>query len=188
MLSIPLKMSSNNYITPDIASILRSLAATASTHAAPALPIEVTKPISPPGPQLDRTIDNAINLDLDLEIEEGEYDPNDALLPISGHETKHSLSSNAVIPPTPSSTISRTDSFQCIPKPIAVDPRSIITYPAALRHITKVVARNEATMARLRKLIASQHQHERQWWDGRQALVKQQGERGEGRKKVEDVL
>ncbi|MCJ1438595.1 hypothetical protein MMC27_007985 [Xylographa pallens] len=181
-------MSSNNYITPDIASILRSLAATASNHAAPALPIELTKPISLPESQLDGTIDNAIGPDLDLEIEEGEYDPNDALLPCSGHDTKHSLSSNAVTTPTPSDTISKTDNFQYIPKPIPVDPRTIITYPAALRHITKVVARNEVTMSRLRKLIASQHQHERQWWDGRETLVKQQGEREEGRKKVEDVL
>ncbi|MCJ1386496.1 hypothetical protein MMC17_009622 [Xylographa soralifera] len=181
-------MSSNNYITPDIASILRSLAATTSNYPAPALPIQPAKPISPPRPQLDGSIDHAANPDLVHELEEGEYDPNDVLLPIPGPEPQNPLSSHASITTTPSNAISKTDSFQYIVKPTTVDPRTIITYPAALRHITKIVARNEATMSRLRKLIASQRQHERQWWDGRETLVKQQGEREEGRKKVEDVL
>ncbi|MCJ1398918.1 hypothetical protein MMC11_002119 [Xylographa trunciseda] len=181
-------MSRNNYITPDIASILRSLAATTSNNPAASPPIHLAKPISPPRPQLDGSIDRVLDLDLDLELEEGEYDPNDALLPISGHEAQVPLLSQATVAPAPSNTISITDNSQSVPKPTAVDPRSITTYPAALRHITKIVARNEATMSRLRKLIASQHQHERQWWDGREALVKQQSEREEGRKKVEDVL
>ena len=182
------KMSNNSYITPDIASILRSLAATTSNSTPRTLPVQLAKPVSPARPQLDGTIDHAIDLDLDFELEEGEYDPNDALLPISGHETKPPLSSHAIITPALGDAISKTENFQSIPKPTIIDPRSITTYPAALRHITKIVARNEATMCRLKKLISSQHQHERQWWDGREALIKQQGEREEGRKKVEDVL
>ncbi|MCJ1320559.1 hypothetical protein MMC15_005899 [Xylographa vitiligo] len=181
-------MSNNSYITPDIASILRSLAATTSNSTPRTLPVQLAKPVSPARPQLDGTIDHAIDPDLDFELEEGEYDPNDALLPISGHETKLPLSSHAIITPALGDAISKTENFQSIPKPTIIDPRSITTYPAALRHITKIVARNEATMCRLKKLISSQHQHERQWWDGREALIKQQGEREEGRKKVEDVL
>ena len=181
-------MSSNHYITPDIASILRSLAATTANHPASHLPIQLTGSILASEPQLDGTIDHAISLDLDLELEEGEYDPNDALLPISGHETKPPLSSHTAIIPIQGDADPKVDRVQSILQPITVDPRSITTYPAALRHITKIVARNEASMSRLRKLISSQHQHERQWWGGREALIKQQGEREEGRKKVEDVL
>ncbi|MCJ1285599.1 hypothetical protein MMC26_004940 [Xylographa opegraphella] len=181
-------MSSNNYITPDIASILRSLAATTSHHPAPPLPIQPVRPNSPRASQLDGTIGHAQDLDLGLELEEGEYDPNDALLPIQGHERGPTVSSQTTVTSTLGDAISKTEISQSIPKPTTVDPRTIITYPAALRHITKIVARNEATISRLRKLISSQHQHERQWWDGRQALIKQQEEREEGRKKVEEVL
>ena len=181
-------MSSNNYITPDIASILRSLAATASNSQTSSLSTHYTNPISAPRPQLDGSPDHHVDLDLDLGLEEGEYDPNDALIPISGQETQPSLSSPVIISQIPTNTTPTSRNVQRIPKSSPMDPRSITTYPAALRHITKIVARDETTMSRIRKLIASQHQHERQWWDGRQALIKQQGEREGGRKKVEDVL
>lgn len=43
-------------------------------------------------------------------------------------------------------------------------------------------------MARIRQLIRTQQQHERQWWEGREALVRKQQQRGEGRKALDDVL
>ncbi|MCJ1392176.1 hypothetical protein MMC18_005043 [Xylographa bjoerkii] len=181
-------MSSNNYVPPDIASILRSLAATASNNPTLPLPVHLTEAVSAPSSQLDGSPEHGVDLDLDIGLEEGEYDPNDALLPIAEQGTQLPLLSHAVTFPDPISAVSTSGNTQFIPKAAPVDPRSITTYPAALRHITKIVARNEATMSRVRKLIVSQHQHERQWWDGREALVKQQGEREEGRKKVEDVL
>jgi hypothetical protein len=38
----------------------------------------------------------------------------------------------------------------------------------------KTVARNEALQSRIRHLIRTQHQHERQWWEARQALIAKQ--------------
>lgn len=43
-------------------------------------------------------------------------------------------------------------------------------------------------MHRIRHLIQTQHEHERQWWDGRVSLVTQQAGREEGRRKLNSVL
>ncbi|KAJ5092119.1 hypothetical protein NUU61_006989 [Penicillium alfredii] len=55
-----------------------------------------------------------------------------------------------------------------------VDPATITTWPAALRYVMRTVAQSEETQLRIRGLIRSQHSHERQWWNSREALVKKQ--------------
>jgi len=52
----------------------------------------------------------------------------------------------------------------------------------------KTVARSDAIQMRIRKLIQVQHEHEKQWWEGRKALVERQSARAEGQKKLDDVL
>jgi len=52
----------------------------------------------------------------------------------------------------------------------------------------RTVARSEGTMARVKRMIRVQHEHEQQWWDGRQALLQKQEGREEGRKKLDEVL
>jgi hypothetical protein len=37
-------------------------------------------------------------------------------------------------------------------------------------------------------MIKTQHEHEDQWWAGRQALLQKQEARKEGQKKLDDVL
>jgi len=37
-------------------------------------------------------------------------------------------------------------------------------------------------------MIKSQHEHEQQWWNGRQDLIERQKARKEGQKKLDDVL
>jgi hypothetical protein len=37
-------------------------------------------------------------------------------------------------------------------------------------------------------MMKVQHDHEQQWWNGRQALVEKQNARLEGKKKLDDVL
>ena len=174
-------MSASNYTTPDLASILRTLAA--STPSSQLLPqcqpqtSHFSSIIAPPQAQVDGPHDP----ELDLSLSEGEYDPNDALLSTSASISHPDPPSAPVPSPAPLAA-------QSTPSAPSIDPRTITTYPAALRHITRTIARNEATMVRIRKLIASQHQHERQWWHGRELLVKQQGEREEGRRRVDEVL
>lgn len=43
-------------------------------------------------------------------------------------------------------------------------------------------------MYRIRRLIRTQHGHERQWWEGRASLVTKQAGREEGRRKLNSVL
>ena len=156
-------MSSDEYQTPDLASVLRTLAA----YAPPSTP---TAPVI----QSHTPIQTASALD--TELEEGEYEPSEATMPSLPAPT---AASNA-----PPKSLHR----QPINSPQITDPATLTTWPAALRHVTKNVARNDAAMARIKKLIHVQHQHERAWWDGREALKKKQIDRIEGRKKVDDVL
>lgn len=69
-----------------------------------------------------------------------------------------------------------------------IDPASITTWPAALRYVMHTVAQNEETQLRIRGLIRSQHHHERQWWEGREALLKKQAARGQKKKELDAVL
>ncbi|KAL9112981.1 MAG: hypothetical protein Q9227_002846 [Pyrenula ochraceoflavens] len=68
------------------------------------------------------------------------------------------------------------------------DASKITEWRAAQRYVTFSLATNEAATTRIRKIIKSQHEHERQWWAGREALVRKQGNRAEGSKQVADIL
>ncbi|KLJ06082.1 hypothetical protein EMPG_10482 [Blastomyces silverae] len=68
------------------------------------------------------------------------------------------------------------------------DPSTITTWPAALKYVMKTVAQNEATQSKIKKLIRTQHDHEKQWWEGRQALLSKQAGREAKRKQLDDVL
>lgn len=70
----------------------------------------------------------------------------------------------------------------------AIDPSTITTWPAALRYVMRTVGQNEETQLRIRGLIHSQHNHERQWWKGREALLERQQARGDKKKELDAVL
>lgn len=67
---------------------------------------------------------------------------------------------------TPNSSLQRKD--------VGVDPATITEWPAALKHVMKVMAQNEDVQNRVKKLVRTQHDHERQWWAGREAIMTQQ--------------
>ncbi|KAJ5731988.1 hypothetical protein N7493_003469 [Penicillium malachiteum] len=69
-----------------------------------------------------------------------------------------------------------------------VDPSTITTWPAALQYVMRYVGQNEETQLRIRGLIRSQHSHEKQWWNGRQALLQRQQARGDKKKELDEVL
>lgn len=69
-----------------------------------------------------------------------------------------------------------------------VDPSTITTWPAALRYVMRTVGQDEETQLRIRGLIRSQHNHERQWWKGREALLERQQARGDKKKELDAVL
>ena len=185
-------MTSNDYVTPDLASILRTLAASAHINHTPPTQVQsshVGRITSQSVPSLDGPLELGIGVGSDSELEEGEYDPTEPLV-LNPTSTSHTPD---VIPAAEKARSYCPPVVQKVPVPHtpvapSADHRMITNYPAALRHVTNIVSRNEASMARLRKLIASQHQHERQWWDARETLIKKQGEREAGRKKVDEVL
>lgn len=129
-----------------------------------------------------------------LTLEEGEYDPSTLDTSISSTSVVQvDQQSKPLHPPAPSSSILNEEPQQQRQQkqnfPLAVPSSSTITtWPPALRHVTKFIATNEAAMHRIRHLIQTQHEHERQWWDGRVSLVTQQAGREEGRRKLNSVL
>ncbi|OQD85009.1 hypothetical protein PENANT_c011G07537 [Penicillium antarcticum] len=68
------------------------------------------------------------------------------------------------------------------------DPSNIITWSAALRHVMRTVGQNEELQHRIRGMIRSQHHHERQWFNARDALIRQQRGRPEKQKELDAVL
>ena len=63
-----------------------------------------------------------------------------------------------------------------------------MTWPAALRYVMRTVSQNEEVQRKIRRLIQSQHDHEKQWWQGRETLVKKQEARVEKKKELDVVL
>ncbi|KAL9619817.1 MAG: hypothetical protein Q9160_005557 [Pyrenula sp. 1 TL-2023] len=97
-------------------------------------------------------------------------------LPAPGDPRSRSATpTSKAAPPRPSSTA-------------LADPSTITEWRAAQKYVTFTVAQNEATVARIKRLIKKQHDHERQWWEGRKALVTKQSGRVEGKKAVDDLL
>ena len=159
-------MNPNGYQTPDLASVLRTLAA----YSAP-----------PPqaASQFPNTLPDVTPSAVD-ELEEGEYEPEDPFPPQDPIQT---------VPLKPLEPPARTPEPKKAPLSTPrIDPTTITTWPAALRYVSKLITRDEAIGARIRKLINVQHQHERQWWEGRNALIKMQNVREEGRRKVDEIL
>ncbi|KAB8302059.1 hypothetical protein EYC80_005510 [Monilinia laxa] len=69
-----------------------------------------------------------------------------------------------------------------------VDPATIIDWSAGLRCVMKTVAKHDHVLQEIRKMIKVQHEHEEQWWRGREALIEKQAARKEGQRKLEEVL
>lgn len=69
-----------------------------------------------------------------------------------------------------------------------VDPSTITTWPAALKHVMKTVGQNEELQGIIRKLIRLQHDSEKKWWSERNALLEKQRSRAGKQKQLDDVL
>jgi len=155
---------------PDLASILQTLSAYAP---------------APPDLQPQPTAPQPIPPDND-ELEEGEYDPSDydPTLPFLTNSAGAEAQYPAVPPQQPTIQPRATPPA----KPRTPSPASITSYPAALRHITAHILPDPQKSHRIRRLIQTQHEHERQWWSARRDLLRRISSREEGRKKIDDVL
>ncbi|KAF3926939.1 hypothetical protein ABW20_dc0106853 [Dactylellina cionopaga] len=84
----------------------------------------------------------------------------------------------AAIPPAPARS-----SFS---EPI--DPRTITQWPAALKYITTFITTNAVAMDRLKKMKLHQRDHETQWWQSRDAIVKRHSNSSSNRMAMDSVM
>ena len=70
----------------------------------------------------------------------------------------------------------------------AADASSIVTWPAAVRHVARHITTSEAASTRIKDLISNQHRHERDWWKARNAIAKRQSNRTATQAKAADLL
>ncbi|EAW11818.1 uncharacterized protein ACLA_005740 [Aspergillus clavatus NRRL 1] len=164
-------MATEGYNSADLTSVLRTLSALSnnqSHHRTSASVHQSSYPGTPPA------------------VEDEDDDP---------YEPAEASSSLPVaqVPParpqqTPTGSGAPTAQAGAHPSSTAGDSSTITTWPAALRHVMRAVSQNEESQRRIRRLIQSQHDHERQWWQGREALLTKQKARIEKKKELDAVL
>lgn len=177
----------SSYPTPDLASILRTLSAyTPAPHPEPPHAYAPQIQASPP-PE-----DGELPYEPPYDPPELPYHAPTAPTAIYPQTTTSRLPHE---PPQPQLQAPPPQYPQQPPqKPAPTQPSTIpsvsaiITWPPALRHVTQHLVQNEEVMLRIKHLISTQHSHERQWWAQREALLKTQRGREEGRKKLDGVL
>jgi hypothetical protein len=159
-------MTSNEYQVPDLASVLQTLSAYA-----PAASSQLNNGAS--------YYEQSTQLN-----DDDEYEP-----PASFSSREAAPTGNPI--PHPQESTSYNPAAHPTPKPPSApspDPSTITTWPAALQCVMKTVSQNEAHQARIRKLIRTQNDHEKQWWAGREALLVKQKAREEKKKTLDAVL
>ncbi|KAL2843667.1 hypothetical protein BJY01DRAFT_248563 [Aspergillus pseudoustus] len=123
--------------------------------------------------------------------DENDYEPPEAVTPsLPKHSPPSPLSHS--FRPNPLTTHVPTSSSLSRPQPQAKESpttaTTIATWPAALKQVMRTVAQNEHLQQRIRFLIQRQHDHERQWWKGREALLQRQKSRATRKKELDQVL
>ena len=181
------------YTGPDLATILQNLSAyTTPASQPPSVPLATNQQnpyeASPYIPE-----DGEIDEYEPLEHSNPQSSPLTASVNASGSAHQQVLAPQALNPQKvqtahqPSSALLPHNSSISSTSSQSSQP-PIITWPAALRHITTLSARNPSFIPRIKQLILSQHDHERQWWRGReQLLLKIQG-REASRRKLQEAL
>ena len=175
-------MNSYDSQTPDLATILRSLSGQQSAQSAQAVPV-IQQPVVPSH--------------LDYQNNTGSYG---APYQFEQQLTQHSQPVQAEYPPWvqgPHQHLAPTKSpvpeVRPHQEPIinnkpSPDPTAITSWPPALRYVTKQATENDKFTERIKKLIKSQHDHEKQWAEGREKLIQDRNKREEGRNAINDVL
>ncbi|KAL2056776.1 hypothetical protein ABVK25_003171 [Lepraria finkii] len=187
-------MDSNSYQTPDLASVLRTLAAYAPAPTQAPIGQEKASPY------------HTEARDEDEELGGGEYDPAAIPSPSSVTPTQApAYTQPAPQQPLPATCTPPLQERQPVPQqaPPAIitpppvkktyttpqcPPATIITWAPALRHVTTLTNSNPEFNHRVKHLIKTQHQHEWQWWATREELTKRLHGRAASRTKLDSVL
>ncbi|GAB7361981.1 hypothetical protein MBLNU230_g2018t1 [Neophaeotheca triangularis] len=86
-----------------------------------------------------------------------------------------------------SSTPQQQRTSTASPRP-TIDPATIITWPEALRCVTKIAAQNQSFATSIRRMIADQKRNEMRWYSERQALKQNQAARSASAAKALSLL
>jgi hypothetical protein len=169
-------MSDYNYKAPNLASILANLASLASqSQPQPQPPVE------------DSTVSNPVQSQIQPKPQEQNQFIQSQTPPYVPPEHDHyhqiwqeqlNKASQAPRAPEPAAAASRK----------IIDPATIVEWSAGLRCVMKTVAVHENVLNDIRKMIKTQHEHEEQWFNGREELIKKQRSRAEGQKKLDEVM
>lgn len=72
--------------------------------------------------------------------------------------------------------------------PPGYNPAEIKTWSAAVQYVVHHLSRRRDFLDRLRKLKATQDEHEMRWWSGRQEILDAYTQRREGQQKINGIL
>ncbi|PTU19165.1 hypothetical protein P175DRAFT_0440841 [Aspergillus ochraceoroseus IBT 24754] len=116
------------------------------------------------------------------------YEPPEALLPSSSYASASASASTSRTHQGHAGPQKPTTTPNTHTNTTSTDPATITTWPPALKQVMRAVSQNEEMQRRIRFLIQRQHDHEKQWWAGREALVAKQRARAEKKKELDAVL
>ncbi|KAL4933632.1 uncharacterized protein BDV17DRAFT_286457 [Aspergillus undulatus] len=163
-------MSTENEDTPDLNSILRTLSAFSN---------QTSSQTHEPQHQV-LSSHNAHNNDLGSQYEQ----PDAHSLTVPQSQSQAQLQAQ----PPPQQPTKPHPHPHSQTKDIKETASTITTWPAALKQVMRTVSQNEEIQRRIRYLIQRQHDHERQWWKGREALLQKQSTRKEKKRELDEVL
>ena len=161
-----------DYQTPDLASILRTLSQAQNQTSGPSVPVLGASNFEYGQPTPDLAYGSRGGYTQNIAPYQDSSAHRQPALPHTSNPTRY----HAAAPKNPQ------------PAKIEIDPSTITTWAPALRYVTKLLGNNEDITERIRKLIKSQHDHEKQWAKGRELVVEERRKRDEGRNAINDVL
>jgi Protein of unknown function (DUF2458) len=68
------------------------------------------------------------------------------------------------------------------------DSANITEWSPAVKYVMNTLSKNPETTSKIKRLVKNQHDNERQWWAGRDALLAKHKGRVESKKKADDLL
>ncbi|KAE8421331.1 hypothetical protein BDV36DRAFT_248183 [Aspergillus pseudocaelatus] len=153
--------------TPDLSSVLATLSALSQSSQGQA---QAQAQVHPPPYTSNKNTQNGPEDDTDT------YEPSETIIPLTPS------------PNIPHPKPQAQPQHQKPPTFHLPNTSTITTWPPALKSIMRTLSTNEDLQRKIRFLIQRQHDHERQWWTGREALVRKQKARVEKKKELDAVL
>jgi Protein of unknown function (DUF2458) len=97
----------------------------------------------------------------------------------------HGSAPTQITGPSPPPTVQDPKRRSTTPRP---DSSIITEWSPAVKYVMNTLSQNPEASAKMKRLIKNQHDNERQWWAGREALIAKHRDRVENKKKADDLL